>query len=63
MLNQNSILVKTWFSAVLSGVYKYKDVPNLSNLRDEVGKKLTQMGYDITEPEAPAEPEAPTEEA
>lgn len=52
MFNGNSIIVKTWFTAVLAGgVYKYKDVPNLSNLRDEVGQKLTAIGYDITEPE------------
>ena len=47
MFNENSIVVKTWFTAVLSGVYKYSDVPNLLNLREEVGKKLTEIGYDI----------------
>lgn len=46
MFNENSIVVKTWFTTVMAGVYKYKDVPNLSNLRDEVKKKLEQMGYD-----------------
>lgn len=47
MFNSNSGLVKIWFSAVLAGTYKYSDVPNLSNLRDEVGKKLVEIGYDI----------------
>ncbi|MDF1508900.1 hypothetical protein PZE06_12030 [Robertmurraya sp. DFI.2.37] len=47
MFNENSIIVKTWFTAVMSGVYKYRDVPNLSNLREEVAKKLIEMGYDI----------------
>lgn len=47
MFNENSICVKVWFSAVLAGTYKFADVPDLLNLRDEVGKKLTQMGYDI----------------
>jgi hypothetical protein len=47
MFNENSIVVKTWFTAVMSGVYKYRDVPNLSNLRDVVKIKLEQMGYDI----------------
>lgn len=52
MFNKDSMIVKVWFTAVLSGgVYTFKDVPNLSNLRDEVGKRLTEMGYDITEPE------------
>lgn len=51
MFNQNSAIVKIWFTAVLVGTYKYKDVPNLSNLRTEVGNKLTEIGYDITEPE------------
>jgi len=47
MFNKDSIVVKTWFSAVLGGVYEYKDVPNLLNLRIEVGKLLVEMGYDI----------------
>lgn len=51
MFTEKSYIVKVWFSAVLAGTYKYADVPDLSNLRDEVGKKLTQIGYDITEPE------------
>lgn len=47
MFNANSVIVKVWFSAVLAGAYKYSQVPNLSNLRDEVGKKLIEVGYDI----------------
>ena len=47
LFNKDSIVAKTWFSAVLGGVYKYKDVPNLLNLREEVGKLLVAMGYDI----------------
>lgn len=47
MFNENSIVVRTWFSAVLSGTYKYSQVPKLSNLREVVGQKLTQIGYDI----------------
>ncbi|MEK5390222.1 hypothetical protein NSQ59_07530 [Margalitia sp. FSL K6-0131] len=53
MFNQDSICVKVWFTAVLAGTYKYEDVPNLSNLRDVVGKKLTEIGYDINN-ETPA---------
>lgn len=49
MFTEKSIIVKTWFTAVLAGTYKYSDVPNLSNLREEVGKKLTEIGYDINE--------------
>lgn len=49
MFHANSQLVKIWFSAVMAGTYKYKDVPNLSNLREEVGKKLIEIGYDINE--------------
>ena len=47
MFNENSVIVQVWFSAVLGGAYTYEQVPNLSNLRDEVGKKLVAMGYDI----------------
>lgn len=47
MFNQNSMLVRVWFGAVLAGTYPYSMVPNLSNLRDEVGKKLIEIGYNI----------------
>lgn len=47
MFNENSVLVKVWFGAVLAGTYKFYQVPNLSNLKEEVGKKLIEMGYDI----------------
>lgn len=47
MFNENSILVRVWFGAVLAETYTYPQVPNLSNLRDEVGKKLVEIGYDI----------------
>lgn len=50
MLKDNSIVATVWFTAVMAGVYKYKDVPNLSNLREIVGRKLREIGYDITEP-------------
>ena len=53
MFNENSICVKVWFSAVLGGTYKFSDVPDLLNLRDEVSKKLKQMGYDVNK-ETPA---------
>lgn len=46
MFNADSVVVKVWFSAVMAGTYKFSDVPNLSNLRDEVEKKLVSMGYD-----------------
>ena len=63
MFHANSQLVKIWFSAVLAGTYKYSQVPNLSNLREEVGKKLIEIGYDITEPveEPPIEEPQPIE--
>lgn len=48
MFNENSVLVKVWFSVVLSEAYTFEQVPNLSNLVAEVGKKLTEVGYDIT---------------
>lgn len=47
MFNENSIVVRTWVNAVLGGVYPYSMVPNASNLREEVGKKLIEAGYDI----------------
>jgi len=46
MFNANSGLVKLWFGAVMTGTYKYSDVPNLSNLRDQVKTKVEEMGYD-----------------
>jgi len=52
MFNENSSVVRTWFSAVLGGVYPYSMVPNISNLREEVGKKLIQIGYDIENEDA-----------
>jgi hypothetical protein len=45
MFTENSMLVKIWFSAVLAGTYTYDQVPNVSNLREEVKKKLDQIGY------------------
>jgi len=47
MFNENSITVRTWYNAVMSGVYPYEMVPDLSNLREEVGKKLIQSGYEV----------------
>lgn len=58
MFHANSQLVKIWFSAVMAGTYKYKDVPNLSNLRDEVGKQLIKIGYDINDEDEINEPAA-----
>ena len=45
MFNEDSKLVKTWFSAVLAGVYTKSQVPKLSNLQEEVYKKLDEIGY------------------
>lgn len=53
MFTEKSYIVKVWYTAVLTGTYRYADVPDLSNLREQVGIKLTQTGYDITEPEEP----------
>lgn len=47
MFNENSVIVRVWFTAVLGGSYKYSQVPNLSNLREVVGQKLIELGYDI----------------
>lgn len=47
MFTEDSYIVKVWYTAVLSGTYKYSQVPNLSNLREVVGNKLTETGYDI----------------
>lgn len=47
MLNENSVVVKVWFTAVVGGVYTFAQVPDLANLREEVGKKLTELGFDI----------------
>jgi hypothetical protein len=40
MFNINSALVFLWASAVLDGRYKREQVPKLSNLQEEVYKKL-----------------------
>jgi len=47
VFNEDSIVVKVWFSAVMSGSYKYSQVPDLFNLREVVKKKLNEVGYDI----------------
>lgn len=47
MFNENSVVVQVWFSAVMGGAYTWEQVPNLSNLRAEVGKKLIAMGFEI----------------
>lgn len=43
--NEDSALVKIWFSAVLGGVYTRAQVPKLLNLQEEVYKKLDAMGF------------------
>ncbi len=53
MFNENSILVRVWFGAVLAGTYKFHQVPNLSNMKTEVGKKLIEIGYDIENEDLP----------
>ena len=45
MFNENSSLVKIWFSAVLGGVYTKEQVPKLFNLQEEVWKKLDEIGF------------------
>lgn len=52
MFNQNSALVKAWWSGVMTGAYRYTDVPNLSNLRDQVKIKLEAAGYDVAQENA-----------
>ncbi|WP_158530241.1 hypothetical protein [Paenibacillus larvae] len=43
MFNEDSICVDVWCRAVLTGVHPYSVVPDLYNLREEVGKKLEKM--------------------
>ncbi len=43
MFNENSVIVKTWVSLVLSGAYTREQVPNLSNLQDVVYKILDDL--------------------
>ncbi|WP_369899729.1 hypothetical protein [Bacillus manliponensis] len=40
MFNQNSGLVTIWTGAVMDGRYTREQVPKLSNLQEEVYKKL-----------------------
>ena len=40
MFDEDSQLVKTWVRLVGDGVYTREQIPNLSNLRDVVGKIL-----------------------
>lgn len=46
MFNENSMLTRVWFGAVLAGTYPYSQVPNISNLREQVKLKLDEIGYD-----------------
>lgn len=48
MFNQDSQLVKIWVTLVLAGSYTFSQVPELFNLREEVEKKLNEVGYDTT---------------
>ncbi|MCY9525852.1 hypothetical protein M5W68_12170 [Paenibacillus larvae] len=43
MFNEDSVCVDVWCRAVLAGVHPYSVVPDLYNLREEVGKKLEKM--------------------
>lgn len=52
MFTEDSYIVKVWYGAVLSGAYQYSQVPDLSNLREVVGQKLIETGYDINNPGA-----------
>ena len=52
MFTQNSALVKAWWSGVMTGAYTFKDVPKLSNLREQVKIKLEETGYDVTQENA-----------
>ncbi|MFJ8529628.1 hypothetical protein [Bacillus sp. NPDC094106] len=42
MFNQRSATVSIWAGAVKDGRYKREQVPKLSNLREEVYKKLDE---------------------
>lgn len=42
MFNQKSAIVAIWVEAVEDGRYKREQVPKLSNLREEVYKKLDE---------------------
>lgn len=45
MFNKNSGLVKVWVSVILTGTYTYEQVPNLSNLREQVKLVLDEVGF------------------
>lgn len=47
MFNKNSGLVKVWVSLVMAGSYTYEQVPNLSNLREQVKLVLEETGYNF----------------
>ncbi|MBP2027388.1 uncharacterized protein (UPF0147 family) [Acetoanaerobium pronyense] len=43
MFNRNSIIVKTWVSLVMMGIYKDTEVPRLFNLRDVVQEIFAEI--------------------
>lgn len=43
MFNEDSVIVKTWVSLVLTGTYTQEQVPNLGNLQEVVKKVLDEM--------------------
>lgn len=45
--NKNSGITKVWVVNVVSGVYEYKDVPKLLNLREVVKEVLIDLGVDF----------------
>lgn len=47
MFDEQSVIVEVWVKAVMGEAYTWEQVPNLSNLRSEVGKKLITLGFEI----------------
>lgn len=47
MFNKDSGLVKVWVSLILNGTYAYEQVPNLSNLQQQVRLVLEETGYNF----------------
>jgi hypothetical protein len=43
MFNKDSIIVKTWVSLVMMGIYTAQEVPRLFNLRDVVEQIFAEI--------------------
>lgn len=48
MFDENSALVNFWYGLVKDGAKSFDEVPDVSNLREQVELKLNESNYDFS---------------